>query len=235
MPCAKMIELLVRHGCKDLTILFVPKDCSEYPVSTGGFGDVYRSRLLDNRRVAIKTMRIFESELPGKYSKWAAREIHTWSKCKHPNVVELMGLMMFRDSLAIVTEWVENGTLPDYLRKNPATDRCRLSTLICDGLVYLHSNDIIHGDLKGDNILISLNGNPMLNDFGNASNQDSSLYFSQTTTGTKYSTRWAAPEILEETTPLTRKSDVYSLGMTILEVFTGNVPYPNIKKDIAVM
>ncbi|KAH7337414.1 kinase-like domain-containing protein [Rhizoctonia solani] len=216
MSCAEIVTLLARHGCQDLTPLLSSESISQYPVSTGGFGDIYRGRLLGNHKVAIKTVRVFESCELGKYHKSAARELYTWSKCRHPNVVELMGLVTFRGSLAMVSVWAEHGTLPAHLKKNPSTDRCSLSTLICRGLVYLHANSIIHGDLKGDNVLISADGNPMLNDFGNASVQNASLRFSQTTTGIKYSTRWAAPEIIMETTLLTREADIYALGMTIL-------------------
>ncbi|CAE6469810.1 unnamed protein product, partial [Rhizoctonia solani] len=82
MTCGDIIDLLTRHGSKNLTALFVPAYCSRYPVSTGGFGDVYRSHLLDGRKVAIKIVRVFESGEPGKYQKWAARELYAWSKCQ---------------------------------------------------------------------------------------------------------------------------------------------------------
>ncbi|CAE6411990.1 unnamed protein product [Rhizoctonia solani] len=75
----------------------------------------------------------------------------------------------------------------------------------------------------------------MLNDFGNARVQNSSLQFSRTTTGVKYTMRWAAPELLTDATAHTREADVYALGMTILEVFTGDIPYSNVKNNFAVM
>ncbi|KAG8710771.1 hypothetical protein FRC11_004149 [Ceratobasidium sp. 423] len=168
-------------------------------------------------------------------SMWAARELYAWSRCKHPNVVELMGMAVFRDSLAMVSMWAESGTLPIYLERNPKADRCLLSVLISRGLTYLHSNSIIHGDLKGINVLISHDGIPMLNDFGNARIQNATLQFSQSTTGVKHTIRWAAPELFKETALLTYEADVYALGMTILETFTGDIPYANIKNDWAVM
>ncbi|KAG8729676.1 hypothetical protein FRC11_008227 [Ceratobasidium sp. 423] len=103
------------------------------------------------------------------------------------------------------------------------------------------------------NVLISSNGTPMLNDFGSASVQNASVQFTNPTSGGKHTTRWAvgspiqeserqiiystaqAPEILLGTTGPTREADVYALGMTILEILTGNVPYAQLKTDIAVM
>ncbi|CAE6526580.1 unnamed protein product [Rhizoctonia solani] len=208
---------------------------SMYPIATGGFGDIYRAGLSNHCTVAIKTIRVFESPNPGRYYKWAARELHAWSRCKHPNIVELMGMAVFRGSLAMISMWTENGALPIYLGRNPSADRCLLSVLISRGLAYLHSNSIIHGDLKGNNVLISHDGIPMLNDFGNARIQNATLRFSQSTTGVKLTMRWAAPELFEETALLSYEADVYALGMTMLETFTGDIPYANIKNDQAIM
>ncbi|CAE6492341.1 unnamed protein product [Rhizoctonia solani] len=104
---------------------------------------------------------------------------------------------------------------------------------ISDGLVYLHDVGIIHGDLKGGNILISEDGTPMLNDFGNAVLQEHSLQFTESTTRTNISPRWTAPEILEGLTSYSYAADVYALGMTWLEVITGKVPFQERRNDIA--
>ncbi|CUA76983.1 Serine/threonine-protein kinase mos [Rhizoctonia solani] len=227
MSCQEIVSLLTKHGCRDFTKFLDEPACSKFPVASGGLGDVFFGYLIDKTPLAIKTIRPYHE--PGQsarmYHKRAAREIYTWSKCKHPNVLPLMGLAVFHDCLAMISRWEENGSLLQYLSRNPSADRCSMSTSICAGLAYLHGNDIVHGDLKGANILISQDGTPMLMDFGNASLLDATLQFTQTNTGPSYSLRWTAPEILTGTSPHSAAGDIYSLGMTILEAFTAQIPY----------
>ncbi|KAJ1299995.1 hypothetical protein OPQ81_011829 [Rhizoctonia solani] len=236
MTCADTIAILQNHGCADLTSLLDEHACSRYPVANGGLGDVFRGRLHNGTSIAIKTIRSYydHGQLSRVYHKRAAREIYTWSKCKHPNIVELIGLVVFRDCLAMISRWEENGSLLQYLSRHPSANRCELSTSICAGLAYLHDNDIIHGDLKGANILIARDGRPMLMDFGNASLLDATLKFTQTNTGASFSSRWTAPEILEGTTKHTPAGDIYSLGMTILEAFTSEIPFAD-KPEISIL
>ncbi|KAF8602014.1 kinase-like protein, partial [Ceratobasidium sp. AG-I] len=96
------------------------------------------------------------------------RELHTWSKCQHPNVVKLLGLVQFRRQIGMVSLWMKNGNLSQYLGQHPDLDRCRMSIGICEGLSYLHSGGVIHGDLKGLNVMINDYGAPLITDFGNA-------------------------------------------------------------------
>ncbi|KAH7325180.1 kinase-like domain-containing protein [Rhizoctonia solani] len=227
MTSSNIVAILANHGCEDLTASLNESACSRYPIANGGLGDVYRGRLLDGTSVAVKTIRSYydQGQLARVYHKRAAREIYTWSKCKHSNVALLMGVAVFRDCLAMISAWEENGSLLRYLLRHPSADRCQLSTSICSGLVYLHDNNIVHGDLKGDNVLIAQDGRPTLIDFGNATLKDATLQFTQTSTGLNMSFRWTAPEILDGKSPHTIAGDIYSLGMTILETFTSAIPF----------
>ncbi|KAF8593561.1 kinase-like protein, partial [Ceratobasidium sp. AG-I] len=155
----------------------------------------------------------------------AARELHTWSKCQHPNVLKLLGLVQFRDQIGMVSLWVENGNLLQYLGQHPSVNRCRMSPGICEGLLYLHNRKIIHGDLKGLNVLVDDDEIPLITDFGNALLQQDTLQFTATTAKHNMSPRWAAPELMTESGTCSFSADVYALGMTILETFTGKVPY----------
>ncbi|QRV98495.1 Serine/threonine-protein kinase [Ceratobasidium sp. AG-Ba] len=170
-----------------------------------------------------------------KTLKHAARELHIWSKCQHPNVLALMGLVIFRDQIGMVSRWMEQGNLPTYIAQNPGVDRFQLSADISAGLAYLHQTGIVHGDLKGVNVLVGDNGIPMLADFGNAVLYDYTLNFTTTTRKYSLSPRWAAPELLDEReATYSQQADVYALGMTVLEAFTGQVPYAD-KSDYRVM
>ncbi|KAG9076409.1 hypothetical protein FS749_011816 [Ceratobasidium sp. UAMH 11750] len=236
MPTSEVVAHLSNHGCRDITDQLDLASSSNFPVSNGGFGDVYMVKLRNGTRVAVKTMRVqVDSTNEGaKHLKHAARELHTWAKCDHPNVLKLLGLAKFRDQIGMVSMWMEHGSLPGYLSREPTADRCQISTQICEGLTYLHRSDIIHGDLKGLNVLVSDDGTPMLADFGNAILRDRTLLFTVTTMKASLSPRWAAPEILEGSSLCSMEADVYALGMTILETITGNVPYFG-KGDHAVM
>ncbi|KAF8606452.1 kinase-like protein [Ceratobasidium sp. AG-I] len=225
MSTTEVIACLGDHGCQNITDRIDLNSCSDYPIQNGGFGDVYLGKLLDGTEVAIKTMRILiNTDEAQKPLKNAARELYTWSRCQHPNVVELIGLVEFHNQIGMVSRWMPNGNLSSYLKKYPEVDRCQMSTEICKGLEYLHAKRIIHGDLKGPNVLISDNGRPMLTDFGNAILQESSLQFTATATKYALSARWAAPELMEDVV-CSFEADVYALGMTILETITGDVPF----------
>ncbi|KEP45995.1 tyrosine kinase catalytic domain protein, partial [Rhizoctonia solani 123E] len=228
--CTEVVALLNKHGCNDVTDSLDMSACSQHPFASGGFGDVFFGRLCDGTAVAIKTIRTYYK--PGEealvYNKQAAKEVYTWSKCKHPNVVQLTGLAVFRDCVAMVSRWEENGNLLSYLSSHSSTDRCNLSLAICDGLAYLHGITIVHGDLKGANVLIAQDGTPMLADFGNATLDISNptLGFTQNNTKPSFSLRWTAPEMFDEEGSVpTMAGDIYSLGMTILETFTSEIPF----------
>ncbi|CAE7088801.1 unnamed protein product [Rhizoctonia solani] len=106
------------------------------------------------------------------------------------------------------------------------------SSSICAGLAYLHDLNIIHGNLKGTNVLISQDGTPMLMDFGMASLWD---LIPQTSPRPKHSLRWTPPDIYNGKSTYTMSGDIYSLGMTILEAFTSQVPFADLTDDLLVM
>ncbi|KAG9089131.1 hypothetical protein FS749_001594 [Ceratobasidium sp. UAMH 11750] len=117
----------------------------------------------------------------------------------------------------MVSLWVENGSLPSYLDKHLGVDRCSMSAQVCRGLEYLHDIGMVHGDLKGQNILVSDNGTPMITDFGNAVLQQGTLMFTETKHAPQFTPRWTAPELMEEDgIRQSQEADVYALGMTIL-------------------
>ncbi|KAG8709742.1 hypothetical protein FRC09_000494 [Ceratobasidium sp. 395] len=183
--------------------------------------------------VAIKCARHrVELEENARDLKFIAREIHAWSKCKHKNVLEILGLVEHRSRLATVSPWMSGGTLPEYVSRKPLVNRLNLCCHVAAGLAYLHQNDVVHGDLKGANALVSDKGVAKLADFGNTKLKEQSLRFT-TRTSAVYSLRWAAPELLEQS-PVSPEADVYALGMTIYETTTGQVPYAD-KTDMAVV
>ncbi|KAG8789951.1 signal transducing kinase of the PAK [Ceratobasidium sp. 428] len=191
MTISEVVTRLGTRGCPDLNDQLDESSCSKYPISNGGYGDVYRAKLKDGTEVAIKTMRLLLDAEGQKHVKHAARELYTWSKCRHQNVQRLLGLVEFRDQIGMVSTWEVNGDLSTYLRQHPEADRYQISVQVAEGLAYLHQNGIAHGDLKAANVLVSINGVPLLSDFGNATLHEYTLKFTQTATKSGISSRWA--------------------------------------------
>ncbi|CAE6452939.1 unnamed protein product [Rhizoctonia solani] len=146
-----------------------------------------------------------------------AEIIPIWAKCNHPNIVPLIGEATVRGQVAAVYEWLTYGSVLDYLKRHPTADRHQLSAKICDGVAYLHANNIIHGNLKGSQVFVSDYGVPriMLDCTGTHMVGKPRDIDEMTLT-----LRWAAPEILMETSGKTFQSDVYALGMETISLST---------------
>ncbi|CUA75823.1 putative WD repeat-containing protein alr2800 [Nostoc sp, PCC 7120] [Rhizoctonia solani] len=240
MSTQQMFKCLTASGCVDLSSHMDPRQETAMIVSGGGFGDIWMGQLHDGGKVAIKAWRTNAlGNCDYKTLKRAARELYCWSRMDHPNIHRLQGVIMLRGQyLGMVSEWMDNGNLHEYIRKHPDADRFKLCVDIALGLEYMHSINTVHGDLKAANILVSSNGVAKLSDFDfSVMSEMTSLVFSESSNLRTGSLRWMAPELLlvEETRTRTTESDVYALGMTMLEILTGDVPYPDRRTDFAVL
>ncbi|QRW09974.1 Tyrosine kinase catalytic domain protein [Ceratobasidium sp. AG-Ba] len=227
MSSSEVILQLGNYGCRDIADQLDLDSFSDYPISRGGLGEIYQAQQHDGTLVAAKTVRVYVecSDEGTQYLKDMARELRTWGKCNHPNVLKLLGLARFHDQITMISPWMEYGDLPKYLSQNPKVNRYHISAQVSEGLSHLHSHGIVHGDLKGLNILISNEHKPVLTEFGYATLADSTMLFTAATPSAGLSFRWAAPELLASQSKQNQETDVYALGMTILEIFTGKVPF----------
>ncbi|KIJ09439.1 hypothetical protein PAXINDRAFT_17461 [Paxillus involutus ATCC 200175] len=211
--------------------------------TTGGFSDIHKC-VLDKpgepkAAVAVKALRLGNNDptaLQTRGKKLRA-EVHIWIRLDHPNVLKLCGMADgFARLPALVSPWVENGTLTKYL-EGPGREiskGARISILVKVGeaLDYIHSQHVVHGDLTGSNILINGGGQPLISDFGLSSiieEHNMTSYFKSHRPG---SIRWVAPELLGEVEPSTKpsvESDVYSYGCVMLHTLSGKVPYSEIR------
>ncbi|KIM82176.1 hypothetical protein PILCRDRAFT_820544 [Piloderma croceum F 1598] len=212
----------------------------EYPVGRGGFADVWRGILClpsGECKVAVKVLqaRTHDSELEQKISKRIRREIAIWQGLKHENVLPLLGITSdFGRYMSLVSPWLENGSLMQYLDKNRDTlgisRRLQLACEVAAGLSYLHESQVVHGDLTGANVLITNDGSACLCDFGLSTLViafHGTSFYTSTVGG---NARWTAPEIYrvtdnETTRTVTVQTDVYSFGCILLEILSGQVPY----------
>lgn len=95
--------------------------------------------------------------------------VRIWSRLNHPNAVPLRGYALQEDGTPmIISPWFEHGDVRSYLEDYPDADRKKIVRQVVEGLVYLHSQDppVVHGDLKGGNVLIGKEGDAALCDFG---------------------------------------------------------------------
>ncbi|KAI6001464.1 kinase-like domain-containing protein [Pisolithus albus] len=194
----------------------------------GGNATVYHGTLIpDGTEVAIKT---FHNAMWGSDTeiKRIFREVHVWSKLRHENVVRMLGISTeFYSTLSVISEWMPLGNAHTYV-KNTENDPRPLIKDIASGLCYLHSyaaptGPIIHGDLKGVNVMVSGDRRALLTDFG-LSTLNTSTFNMTVETIHGYSPHWTAPELLDSCLPSTA-SDVWAFGMTILELFTRAAPF----------
>jgi len=128
-----------------------------------------------------------------------------------------------------VSPWARNGDLPTYLKANPNAPQDLLIYDVALGLQYLEQKGLVHGDLKGFNILISDSGTACITDFGGSLFRNDgtvSLTVGASTQGGCCTWRWAAPEFLHtsELRP-TFKSDIWAFGCVCFEVLTGLPPF----------
>lgn len=242
MSVPEMFESLVKHGCTDLTFSIDPGNFSSSPIATGGFGEVWQAWMQNGVLVAVKCLRlhmIIENDQKGR--KRTMRELHYWSKVRHENVQELLGIILFQGRLGMVSLWMENGNLQQYIEKHPNTDRYQLCVQVAKGVSYLHSIGMVHGDIKALNILVSADGILKISDFDYSILTGSTLRFSETTRPGGGTFRWMAPELLldrddDDSPPAARNktTDVYALGMTMLEIISGNVPYQEFQSEFSI-
>ncbi|KAG8711231.1 hypothetical protein FRC09_020705 [Ceratobasidium sp. 395] len=145
MSGSAIITILTKHGCREITDQLDLDKCQyKFPFARGGFGDIYQGTLKGGEKVAIKCAKVYleEGDKGGRKAlKRVARELHYWSCFKHKNVLELLELAQFQDQLAMISPWMDKGTLLQYIKQNPNADRYQLCMDISGGVAYLHQRD----------------------------------------------------------------------------------------------
>ncbi|CEL61449.1 putative serine/threonine-protein kinase DDB_G0272254 OS=Dictyostelium discoideum GN=DDB_G0272254 PE=3 SV=1 [Rhizoctonia solani AG-1 IB] len=233
MPLLTIIDHLMADGCANVTSQLTNID--EHSRCSGSLSDVYQAKWPDGSIVAVKCLRaLTNSDVPpGKILKHTARELYTWSRASHRNVLELYGLAVVRGKLAMVASWMKYGSLLSYIHAQPQVDRCGLCAQIAGGLEHMHDLGLVHGDIKGNNVVVSADGIAKITDFGSSTMaREFAVAFTATQT-VNYSIRWAAPELFASK-PACFKTDVYAFAKTVLEALTGDIPHKSLN-DFAVM
>ncbi|KAJ7226918.1 kinase-like domain-containing protein [Mycena pura] len=204
----------------------------EHPSFGGGFGDIYRA-LCGDWRVALKRMRYFirGSDLRRIRLKFC-REALVWKDLHHPNILPFLGIDRdsFPSSLCMVSPWMEHGTVTNYLKTHGYENVDKLLHETAQGLEYLHSRNIVHGDLRGANILITQDWSACLTDFGLSIFSDATSTMSTNRRGSLY---WMASELLDPDSfglkfVRTPATDVYAFGCVCFELYTDRPPFSSL-------
>ncbi|EIN07639.1 kinase-like protein [Punctularia strigosozonata HHB-11173 SS5] len=208
----------------------------QFPVAGGAYSDVWIGRWFSEEKVALKALRMVRAD--DKAKRRFQREIEVWSRLKHRNIQPFYGLVTeLGQHIHIVSAWAENGNVLQYLAKAPDTNRLKLMMGAARGLEYLHYSNVVHGNMKCSNILVSDKGEACVCDFGMSKIiEEVTETIASATLTTSGSARWLAPELIEGTAPSpTYQSDIYSFGMTMLECVTLKHPYSHCKRDAMVI
>ncbi|KAH7909582.1 kinase-like domain-containing protein [Hygrophoropsis aurantiaca] len=209
---------------------------SPYAVDGGRYGDIYKGDL-GGRAVAVKLTRCcgYDEDATLQLMKAFSKEAVLWAQLSSPFVVPFYGIFSVTGPavrLCLVSPWMKNGSLTQYLAKTPQIDRLSLMRDVAFGLDYLHSFDppVIHGDLKGQNILITDGHRACVADFGLCIlAQNSALQITMSSSSNDHgSLFWMAPELFnddEERLSKNFSTDVYAFGCVCYEIFNGQPPF----------
>ncbi|CAE6335634.1 unnamed protein product [Rhizoctonia solani] len=141
-------DILKQIGTRveDITIKLNLKECNREATEHGGSGSVYSGRLNDGSRVAIKCLKLeINQSAEGRQAVESfANELYVWSKCQHLNVIGLIGMASYRGRFAMISPWMENGSVKRFLsnRSFSRSERLQLCLQIASGVAYLHANKI---------------------------------------------------------------------------------------------
>ncbi|KAI8368068.1 hypothetical protein BD560DRAFT_490371 [Blakeslea trispora] len=207
-------------------------------IGRGTFGDVY----LGLNPISGELMAVKQVELPVENSateerkksmiKSLQREIELLQDLKHENIVQYWGSKTDESYFSIFLEYVPGGSVAGLLSSYGAFQEPLVNSFvrqILKGLNYLHNKDIVHRDIKGANVLVDNKGGVKITDFGISKKVEEEMRNSIVAAAHRPSLQgsiyWMAPEVVKQTR-YTRKADIWSLGCLVVEMFTGDHPFP---------
>ncbi|TKX25541.1 serine/threonine-protein kinase-like protein 2 [Elsinoe australis] len=239
---SSMTDAQVMERLRDVVSKERPLDSynKQKKIGQGASGSVYVARIRESAtsptarqllrehgpraQVAIKQMDLRNQ--PRK--ELIVNEIIVMKDSKHPNIVNFLDSFLQEETneLWVVMEFMEGGALTDVIDNNPSIGEDQIATIcleVCKGLIHLHGQQIIHRDIKSDNVLLSSRGHVKITDFGFCAKLTDNRAKRATMVGTPY---WMAPEVVKQK-EYGSKVDIWSLGIMAIEMIESEPPYLN--------
>jgi uncharacterized protein (TIGR02145 family) len=196
----------------------------------GGMANVY---LVEHEalghRYALKLLKEEFVQHPNIRKRFLA-EAKNLAKMQHPNVIKVTDLIDAGDIVAFVMEYVEGVSLEEYISQNAPLKNEIIESLfnqMINAVEYVHSQDLIHRDIKPSNFMVTPQGTVKLLDFGIAKNLNDGLVdYTRTSMAQQMGTpMYMSPEQVRNTTEITKQTDIYSLGVVLWQMVSGQKPY----------
>ncbi len=190
-------------------------------IATGDFGLIYKGTWCE---VPVVVKKVCGPMSKKEDQEQFIREVNIMAQLRNPHITQLYGACMEPES-CLVMEYMENGSLDKLLERKTLSyeEQRNLAMDIAKGLLYLHSRDVIHRDLKTANILINAQGQAKLTDFGLSKTADQKV---KTIAERSEAIQWMAPETLGQDV-FSVETDIYSYGMVLWSICTGKKPFAN--------
>eukprot|EP00210_Caulerpa_lentillifera_P008547 g8153.t1 len=191
-----------------------------HKIASSSFGHIFKGEYY-GQAVAVKVIKDALND-EQQYQEFL-QEVSIMKKVRHRNVIQFIGARTEKPSLCILFEYMDVGSIYDYSRSKgclPLMEVYKIALDVSRGMDYLHRMHIIHRDLKTANLLMDNTGTVKVADFGVARILDTQC----NTTGETGTYRWMAPEVIEHKS-YDHKVDVYSFGIVLWELLTGEIPF----------
>ena len=193
----------------------------------GGMGEVFLARQISlDRMVALKTL-TKELAKKGDFVARFEREAKSMAKIDHPNVVKIYAVDSYKGIHFAAIEYIDGQSVQkwlDHLGRFSIADAVHIAIICGEALKHAHAQNMVHRDIKPDNILITKKGIVKVADFGLAKALDEDVSMTQSGTGLG-TPLYMAPEQARNAKYVDNRSDVYALGATLYHMLTGKLPY----------
>ncbi|PSS38144.1 hypothetical protein PHLCEN_2v4 [Hermanssonia centrifuga] len=234
----RILTHLAQHAERLPAFLFLSNVHKELSTMfSGGFGIIYEGHH-EGTKVAIKVPRVFAGQDKGKdrIMKQFYQEVIVWQSLRHEHILNILGVTYLSDlgAIAMVSPFMSHGSLGLERRNSEKVSTQSINTWIkqiAQGMAYLHDQQIVHGDLRADNVFLDENYSVHVADFGLSVYADG--YSGNYHSSRSGNERWTAVEMLfpgefpdvSQSGRPTKEADVYSFAFLCMELYTGKIPF----------
>ena len=205
-------------------------------IAQGGMSDIYRAYdLISGQDVVLKVPDRMSIGDPAQYERFQ-RELEVMRTLNHPSIQKGLGSGKYNSTPYLITELITGESMRELIRRSapmPVDDAIALVRKIADGLAHCHEHNIIHRDMKPENILFTENQQPVILDFGLALTKGGYRVTYANLSGTAGTPDYMAPEQVEGKRG-DKRTDLYALGVIFFELLSGRTPFSG-DNNLAVM